>query len=209
MAGDSYVSLREKEVFKSQHGHRSALDIEYNFIQLKIGKESNMRSRGLGYLALGVVLCLGMVGCSHNAKHGAGKGGAYGASADGAGDGRGFAGSESQRSLMAKRKIYFDYDRSDIHEQDMDIVYAHAEYLKQNANRRVRLEGHTDEHGSREYNIALGERRARVVANAMMAQGVSPNQIATVSFGKEKPESNGHSEEAHSLNRRAVIVYED
>lgn len=168
-----------------------------------------MRSRGLGYIVLGLVLCLSMVGCSHNAKHGSGKGAGYGASSRGAGDGSGFGGSDAERDMMAKRKVYFDFDRFDIHEQDMGTVFAHADYLKQNSNRRVRIEGHTDEEGSREYNIALGERRARSVANAMMAQGVSPNQIATVSFGKEKPESMGHSDEARALNRRAVIVYEE
>lgn len=170
-----------------------------------------MQVRGLRHLVLGVVLCLGVVGCSHNAKHGRhGKNSGYGAATQGAGDGAEFAGaSEAQRDLLAKRKFYFDYDRADIHEEDINSVYAHAGYLKQNSNRRVRIEGHTDEHGSREYNIALGERRARTVANALVSQGVAPQQIATVSFGKEKPDSAGHSEEAHRLNRRAVIVYEE
>ncbi|HRE32145.1 MAG TPA: OmpA family protein, partial [Candidatus Berkiella sp.] len=87
--------------------------------------------------------------------------------------------------------------------------YAHAEFLKNNPNHHVRVEGHADEHGSREYNIALGERRARTIANALMSQGVAPHQIATVSYGKEKPEAMGHSEDAYRLNRRAVIVYEN
>jgi peptidoglycan-associated lipoprotein len=169
-----------------------------------------MEIRGLRHLALGVVLCLGVVGCSHNAKKGhAGRNGENGAASQGIGDGAGFAGSESQRELLAKRKIYFDFDRADIHERDYAIIAAHAENLKQNPNGHVRIEGHTDEEGSREYNIALGERRARVVAQALMAQGVGHNQVATVSFGKEKPDSEGNGEEAHALNRRAVIVYED
>ncbi len=167
-----------------------------------------MQIRGLRHLAVGVVLCLGVVGCSHNAKHG-GKNGAYGASANGAGEGAGFASDDAARDMMAKRKIYFDYDRSEIRQGDYEVVYAHAEYLKQNPNRRIRVEGHTDENGSREYNVALGERRSRSVADALMSQGVSGNQVATVSFGKEKPDSLGHSAEDKALNRRAVIVYEE
>ncbi len=167
-----------------------------------------MQIRGLRHLVVGVALCLGVVGCSHNAKHG-GKDGAYGADSRGAGEGAGFAADDAARDMMAKRKIYFDYDRSDIRQADYEVVYAHAEYLKQNGNRRIRVEGHTDENGSREYNVALGERRARAVANALMSQGVSGNQLATVSFGKEKPDSLGHSAEDKALNRRAVIVYEE
>ncbi len=167
-----------------------------------------MQIRGLRHLAVGVVLCLGVVGCSHNAKHG-GKNGAYGASAQGAGEGAGFAADDAARDMMARRKIYFDYDRSEIRQGDYEVVYAHAEYLKQNPNRRIRVEGHTDENGSREYNVALGERRSRSVADALMSQGVSGNQVATVSFGKEKPDSLGHSPEDKALNRRAVIVYEE
>ena len=167
-----------------------------------------MQIRALRHLAVGVVLCLGVVGCSHNAKHG-GKNGAYGASANGAGEGAGFASDDAARDMMAKRKIYFDYDRSEIRQGDYEVVYAHAEYLKQNPNRRIRVEGHTDENGSREYNVALGERRSRSVADALMSQGVSGNQVATVSFGKEKPDSLGHSAEDKALNRRAVIVYEE
>lgn len=169
-----------------------------------------MQIRGLRYLVLGVALCVGVVGCSHNAKRGGGRYGAQDAATHGAGDNVGFAGSEAQqRELLAKRKIYFDYDRSEIHGADLDVLYAHADYIKQNPNRRIRVEGHTDENGSREYNIGLGERRARAVANTLMSQGVSPQQIATVSYGKEKPDSMGHSDQAHRLNRRAVIVYEE
>jgi len=168
-----------------------------------------MQVRGLRYIALGVVLSLGIVGCSHNSKKGGPGSDGYGASTQGAGDGAGFAGSEEQRDLLAKRKIYFDYDRAELHEHDYQVVNAHAQYLKHHQDRHVRIEGHTDERGSREYNVALGERRARTVANAMISEGVNPNQIATVSFGKEKPETRGHDDESHHLNRRAVIVYED
>ena len=167
-----------------------------------------MQIRGLRHIALGVVLCLGVVGCSHKNKGYGDPEQGYGASSQGAGEGPGFAGSEEMRDLLAKRKIYFDFDRSDLRDGEYAIVQAHADYLRNHPNTHVRIEGHADEQGSREYNVALGERRARTVANAMMSQGVSPNQISTVSYGKEKPEAEGHNEQAYSLNRRAVIVYE-
>src|SRR5437868_12196982 len=136
---------------------------------------------GLRYILLGVALCVGITGCSHNSKHGRGKHGGA-ASTQGMGEGGGYGSNDmSERDLLAKRKFYFEYDRSEMHGQDIDAVYAHADYLKQNQNRRVRIEGHTDEHGSREYNVALGERRAHTVANVLMSQGVSPNQVAIVS----------------------------
>jgi len=168
-----------------------------------------MQVRGLCYV-LGLALCLGLVGCSNQPK----KQGHYGkkdhaAQTQGQGEGSSFEGSEEQRDLLAKRKIYFDYDRADIREYDMPLLAAHAEYLKQNQNRRIRLEGHTDENGSREYNIALGEKRACAVADILASHGVSRHQIVIVSFGKQKPDSNGHTEESHALNRRAVIVYEE
>ena len=167
-----------------------------------------MQIRGLRTIALGVVLAVAVAGCSQNSKNGRGKNGdQYGASAQGMGDGSNFAGESGD--LLSKRKIYFAFDRSDINQADYDIVTAHAGYLKQNQNRRIRIEGHADELGSREYNVALGERRARTVMDALLSQGAEPQQIATVSFGKEKPESTGHTDEAHALNRRAVIVYEE
>lgn len=167
-----------------------------------------MQIRGLRYIALGVVLAIAVAGCSNTAKHGRGKrGDNYAASAQGMGEGSNFAGADGD--MMNKRKIYFAFDRSDINPADYNTITAHAGYLKQNPNRRIRVEGHADEQGSREYNVALGERRARSVMEALLSQGAHPEQIATVSFGKEKPESMGHSEEAHSLNRRAVIVYEE
>lgn len=168
-----------------------------------------MQFRGLCHLVVAAALCVGVVGCSHKSKNGVnGSDSGYGASTQGAGDGSEFSSAE-QRDLLAKRKFYFEYDRSDLSEGDYEVVYAHAEFLKNNPNHHVRVEGHADEHGSREYNIALGERRARTVANALMSQGVAPHQVATVSYGKEKPEAMGHDEEACRLNRRAVVVYEN
>jgi peptidoglycan-associated lipoprotein len=166
-----------------------------------------MQTRGIRHIALAVVLCVGAVGCANKNGPGAAEGG-YGASTSGAADGAAFMGVDDG-GLMAQRKIYFDYDRSDLHEQDYAIIQAHAEFIKANPNCHVRIEGHTDENGSREYNIGLGERRADAVANALASQGVSRHQISTVSYGKEKPDADGHGEDCHRLNRRAVIVYEN
>ena len=165
-----------------------------------------MRIGGLRLVALSIVLCLSVVGCSHQAKRGGKEG--YGASTRGAGAGSGF-GSEDERDLLAKRKIYFEFDRAEIVGENLAIIQAHANFLKGNTQRHVRVEGHTDEQGSRGYNVGLGERRARAVANALMADGVSAHQISTVSYGKEKPDVDGHTEDAYRLNRRAVIVYEE
>jgi peptidoglycan-associated lipoprotein len=109
--------------------------------------------------------------------------------------------------LAAQRIIYFDFDSSDIRNEYVDVIAAHGRYLASNATMRVRLEGHTDERGSREYNIGLGERRAQTVKRALMLQGVQDSQIATVSFGEERPAASGSDEAAWSKNRRVEIVY--
>jgi len=110
-------------------------------------------------------------------------------------------------SPLARRVIYFDYDSSEILAEDQETVTAHATYLASNPGQMVTLEGHTDERGSREYNIALGERRAQSVQRVFELQGVSPDQITVVSYGEEKPAAEGHSETAWRLNRRVEIVY--
>jgi len=103
--------------------------------------------------------------------------------------------------------IYFDYDKSDIRSEYNSVIAAHAKYLSSGANLKVRLEGNTDERGSREYNIGLGERRAQAVRRALMLQGVSENQITTLSYGEERPAVDGHDEAAYSKNRRVEISY--
>ena len=89
----------------------------------------------------------------------------------------------------------------------LDVVRAHGEYLKNNPATRANLEGHTDERGSREYNIALGQRRSDAVMNLLIAQGVQPSQLSSVSFGEEKPAVYGSGEDAWSKNRRVEIRY--
>ncbi len=103
--------------------------------------------------------------------------------------------------------IYFEFDSSEVRAQDQDIVAGHAAMLNSNPNLRVRLEGHADERGSREYNIGLGERRSQAVRQMLMIQGVSATQIATVSFGEERPVAFGSSESDYSQNRRVEFVY--
>jgi peptidoglycan-associated lipoprotein len=112
-----------------------------------------------------------------------------------------------QAGLLAKRTIYFDFDSSEIKGEGTDVVAAHAKYLAANAATRVRLEGHTDERGSREYNIGLGERRAQAVRRALLLQGAADRQISTVSYGEERPAVPGHDEAAWAKNRRVEIVY--
>lgn len=130
--------------------------------------------------------------------------GAYGAAvANGTG-----AGVEGpQAGLLKNRVIYFDFDSSEIRPDYNSIIAAHAKYLAANASIRIRIEGNTDERGSREYNIGLGERRAQAVRRALLLQGVSESQITTVSYGEERPAVTGHTEEAWAKNRRAEIVY--
>jgi len=110
-------------------------------------------------------------------------------------------------SLLAKRKIYFEYDSSEIQSEFKNVLAAHANYLSSNSSAAVILEGHCDERGTREYNMALGERRARAVMQALTLQGVASKQITVVSYGEERPENPGHTEDAWAKNRRAFISY--
>jgi len=109
--------------------------------------------------------------------------------------------------LLAKRTVYFEYDRSVVLEQDRSILEAHAQYLSQNPGAAVTLEGHSDERGTREYNLALGERRANSVRQFMSLLGASGQQLRTVSFGEERPAARGNNEEAWAQNRRVEIIY--
>ena len=114
---------------------------------------------------------------------------------------------ENPASPLYTKVIYFDFDRSDVRPEYLEVVRAHAEYLAANPSATVTLQGHSDERGSREYNIALAERRADAVKRLMAAEGASPVQIITVSYGEEQSVAFGHSEDAWALNRRVEIVY--
>jgi peptidoglycan-associated lipoprotein len=133
-----------------------------------------------------------------------------GAVASGLGSGTSFDAylRDNPDSPLARRVIYFEYDSADIQGDDLDLLSAHAGYLGANPGQRVTLEGNTDERGSREYNIALSERRAVSVQRVLELNGVSSSQITIVSYGEEKPAADGSSETAWRLNRRVEIVYQ-
>ena len=103
--------------------------------------------------------------------------------------------------------IYFDFDQSDIRAEYNEVLAAHGQFLAENGGALLRLEGHADERGSREYNIGLGERRAQAVRRALLLQGAGASQLTTVSYGEERPAVLGSDEEAYSLNRRVELVY--
>jgi len=115
---------------------------------------------------------------------------------------------EQEMELLSQDTFYFSYDGYDLAPGDVLAVYAHARKLLKHPGASVRIEGHTDERGSREYNVALGERRAKAVAQILMSKGVPSHQIHVMSYGKEKPVAFGHDESAWKQNRRALIVYE-
>lgn len=113
----------------------------------------------------------------------------------------------SMADLLKVRVFYFGTNLSDITAIAYGGLNAHAAYLKENAGQRLQLSGHTDERGTREYNLALGERRANAVARYLVSQGVNSSQISVVSYGKEKPAADGSNEEAWSKNRRVELDY--
>jgi peptidoglycan-associated lipoprotein len=108
---------------------------------------------------------------------------------------------------LGQREIFYDFDKFNVKDQFLPVVSAHAKFLKDHAKAHVTLQGNTDERGSSEYNLALGQRRADSVRKLMTAAGVAESQIETVSFGKEKPRAAGHNEAAWSQNRRTDILY--
>ncbi len=103
--------------------------------------------------------------------------------------------------------LYFDFDQADLRPQYGDLLARHANKLSNNSRTKVRLEGHADERGSREYNIGLGERRAQAVRRMLLIQGAASNQISTVSFGEERPAAMGSDEDSWQQNRRVEIKY--
>jgi peptidoglycan-associated lipoprotein len=110
-------------------------------------------------------------------------------------------------SLLAKRSIYYPFDVSAVQDADKPTVEAHAKYLSEHPDRKVHIEGNTDERGSNEYNLALGQRRADSVKQMLIVGGAKASQIETASYGEEKPKATGHDEAAWSQNRRSDIKY--
>ncbi|MDQ9169768.1 peptidoglycan-associated lipoprotein Pal [Oxalobacteraceae bacterium R-40] len=111
------------------------------------------------------------------------------------------------QGLLAKRSIYFDLDSYTVRDEFKPVVEAHARYLNANKSRKIIIQGNTDQRGGREYNLALGQKRAEAVRRSLSLLGVSENQMEAVSFGKEKPKATGSDEAAWAENRRADIVY--
>lgn len=116
-------------------------------------------------------------------------------------------GSNLQQPDAMARTVYFDYDSFEVRAEYTTTLEANARYLKANPNRRLALEGHTDERGGREYNLALGQKRAEAVRRSMSLLGVSEAQMEPVSFGEEKPAAFGFDEESFAKNRRVELTY--
>lgn len=111
-------------------------------------------------------------------------------------------------NILSRRSVYFDFDSNLVKDEYRPLVTAHARYLQQNPGTKIRIEGHADERGSREYNIALGQRRSEAVKQMMQLLGARADQIEPVSFGEEKPKNPGHDEASWAENRRGDIVYQ-
>jgi peptidoglycan-associated lipoprotein len=111
------------------------------------------------------------------------------------------------QGVLAKRSIYFDLDSYTVKDEFKPVLEAHARYLNANKSRQIVIQGNTDERGGREYNLALGQKRAEAVRRAMALLGVQESQLEAVSFGKEKPKALGSDEAAWAENRRADIAY--
>ena len=111
-------------------------------------------------------------------------------------------------NVPAQRTVYFDFDRSEVRSDVRDVLDGHAKYLAVNPQARVIVEGHADERGTVEYNLALGEHRAHAVKRYLTVQGVSANQLEVVSFGEERPAKIGSGESSWAANRRVELVYQ-
>jgi peptidoglycan-associated lipoprotein len=111
-------------------------------------------------------------------------------------------------SILSRRSIFYDYDKFDVKDQYRELVEAHAKFLRENPGRKMLIQGNTDERGSREYNLSLGQRRSDGVKRMMMLLGAREDQIESVSLGEEKPKSDGHDESAWSQNRRSDLLYQ-
>lgn len=175
-----------------------------------------MRNRNIPILLVAALAAFALAGCTQptvpdpeptDTTYGSGSG-----SADTGGyDDDGFGGGEpvdyDPSGGELANIIYFDFDASEVRAEDTDTVSRHALQLANSPSLRVRLEGHADERGSREYNIGLGERRAQAVRRLLLIQGASAAQISTVSFGEERPQADGSTEAAYQLNRRVEFTY--
>jgi peptidoglycan-associated lipoprotein len=166
-------------------------------------------AKTLGLVTASVIL---LAACSKTPGSADGAGDEGGLAAHGLGESTGFAGQEAGEMYTTQaphNQIYlFSYDDSALADKYVPSVNAQADYLKSHPGARVLIAGNTDERGSREYNVALGERRANTVADIIRMAGVSRQQIRVVSYGKERPVNLGHDEASHAQNRRVELTYE-
>ena len=170
-------------------------------------------------LSLAVAVVALMAGCSSGVKLDESANGSGAVSTNGGANGSGSGQSsvagvnlsdsaaDGQGPVGVSRIVYFDFDSYVIKSEAQSQIEAHARFIKEGSNRKVVIEGHTDERGGREYNLALGQKRAEAVRRALGVLGVNDAQMEAVSFGKEKPAATGFNEDAHSQNRRAEISY--
>jgi peptidoglycan-associated lipoprotein len=150
----------------------------------------------------------GAAGTGSASTSGAGAGNVTGSAAgSGSAAARGGNPLRDPSSPLSKRSVYFDFDSFVVKDEYKPLVEAHARYLQGNRGAHVTIQGNTDERGSREYNIALGQKRAEAAKRMMVLLGAGEGQVDTVSFGKEKPRAQGHDESAWAENRRDDIVY--
>lgn len=126
---------------------------------------------------------------------------------DGGAMGGDYGAQEQVDPALQNRVVYFDFDKANIRPDAIATLQAHAQYLSKNPGARVRVEGHADERGTREYNMALGERRAKAAASFLAANGASASQLEIISYGEERPVALGHEEGSWSQNRRSELNY--
>jgi peptidoglycan-associated lipoprotein len=171
-----------------------------------------MKVVSIGKLGLLAACAILAVACSKSRGVAGSEASMEGADSQGLGEMTHFAGQEPGESYTTKaphNQLYlFSYDDSNLASKYLPSVNAQAEYLKNHSGAHVLLAGHTDERGSREYNVALGERRANTVAEILRMSGVSRSQIRVVSYGKERPANLGHDDASHAQNRRVEFTYE-
>ena len=147
-----------------------------------------------------------LAACSSNTPPEGGPGSVGPGGPGGINSSRGGPGSQQDLAQTAGDRVFFDYDRADITPEGQEILRRQAQWLKRYSNVSVTLEGHTDERGTREYNLALGERRAQAVKNVLVALGIPASRVQTISYGKERPAIPHSDDQSYAQNRRAVTV---
>lgn len=173
-----------------------------------------MRALDFSKYCFVALLCAGLAACSTTGHSRAGSNNSYnedGTQSGGIGSERSFDGEGGKGNALkpgCNQTYYFDFDKSTVHEADQASIEVQGQYLSTHPSAKVRVEGNTDNRGSREYNIALGERRAKSVSDILKLNGASSSQVKIVSYGAQKPVAFGDTEEDYQLNRRVELVYE-